>query len=303
MTQAKHPKLFFRQKLLLALLQKFGGKLPSIDLQKYLFLFTETCQQDKSYEFVPYRFGCFSFQSYADRRKFVEFGILDVGDKWTLLPTDIDYTFMLNSADQKKLDLFHRKYKSLRGNKLVQEVYKRFPYFATRSEIASDLMNKIELKAIEGEKPRQTEKAFFTIGYEGQSFENYLNRLLKNNVQVLCDVRKNPLSRKYGFSKRTLSDTLSKLDIEYVHMPELGIVSDKRQELNSQTDYNRLFDEYEKTTLKDNTQAVVELMGIIDEKQRIAITCFEAEQCMCHRGRVASAIAKHPDCDFPIRHI
>jgi len=102
MNQAKHPNLYSRQKLLLALLQKFGGKLTSIDLQKYLFLFTETCQQDKSYEFVPYRFGCFSFQSYADRRKFVDFGILDAGDKWFLLPTDADYVSMLAPSDQKK---------------------------------------------------------------------------------------------------------------------------------------------------------------------------------------------------------
>ncbi|WP_348602891.1 DUF488 family protein [Bartonella tribocorum] len=43
---------------------------------------------------------------------------------------------------------------------------------------------------------------FFTIGYEGKSLENYLNCLLENNIKILCDVRKNPISRKYGFSKR-----------------------------------------------------------------------------------------------------
>lgn len=303
MNHLHHPKLYSRQKTLLALLQKFGGKLSSIDLQKHLFLFTETCQKDKSYEFVPYRFGCFSFQSYADRRKFVEFGILDEGDKWSLLSTDVDYVSMLSESDQKKLDLFHKHFRSLRGNKLVHEIYRRFPYFAIHSEIAGDLMSKEELKEIEAKKPSQTEKAFFTIGYEGKTFENYLNRLIKNNVQVLCDVRKNPLSRKYGFSKRTLSETLEKLDIEYIHVPELGIVSDKRQQLNSQADYDRLFKEYEATTLKKNGEAVNQLMGIIGRKQRIAITCFEAEHCMCHRGRVAKAISKHPDCDFPIFHI
>ncbi|MCP4070674.1 MAG: DUF488 domain-containing protein [Hyphomicrobiales bacterium] len=303
MNHLSHPKLYSRQKTLLALLQKFGGKLSSIDLQKYLFLFTETCQKDRSYEFVPYRFGCFSFQSYADRRKFVEFGILDEGDKWSLLSTDVDYISTLSGSDQKKLDLFHKRFRSLRGNNLVHEIYKRFPYFAIHSEIAGDLMSKKELEEIEAKKPSQTEKAFFTIGYEGQTFENYLNRLIKNNVQVLCDVRKNPLSRKYGFSKRTLSETLEKLDIEYIHVPELGIVSDKRQQLNSQADYDRLFKEYEATTLKKNGEAVNQLMDIIGSKQRIAITCFEAEHCMCHRGRVAKAVSKHPDCDFPVFHI
>lgn len=303
MNRLSHPKLYSRQKTLLALLQKFGGKLSSIDLQKYLFLFTETCEKNKSYEFVPYRFGCFSFQSYADRRKFVEFGILDEGDKWSLLPSEVDYVSTLSESDQKKLDLFHRRFKSLSGNDLVYEIYRRFPYFAIRSEIAADLMSQKELEEIESKRPSQTEKAFFTIGYEGQTFENYLNRLIKNNVQVLCDVRKNPLSRKYGFSKRTLSETLEKLDIEYIHFPELGIISDRRQQLNSQADYNRLFREYEATTLKENGEAVNQLMDIIGGKQRIAITCFEAEHCMCHRGQVAKAVGKHPDCDFPILHI
>ena len=303
MERIKHPNLYSRQKLLLAILQKFGGKLTGIDLQKYLFLFTETCQQEKSYEFVPYRFGCFSFQSYADRRRLVEFGILEGGDKWSLLLIGVDYVSMLSNSDQKKLELFFDRFKSLRGNKLVQEVYRRFPYYATRSEIAADLMSKKELQEIEAEKPLQAEKAFFTIGYEGQTFENYLNRLLKNNVQVLCDVRKNPLSRKYGFSKKTLSETLEKLDIEYIHMPELGIISDKRRELNSKADYERLFNEYDTTTLKDNGDTVEQLMEILNDKRRIAITCFEAEHCMCHRSRVAKAISKHPDCDFPIIHI
>ena len=69
---------------------------------------------------------------------------------------------------------------------------------------------------------------------------------------MLCDVRKNPLSRKYGFSKSTLSETLNKLGIEYTHLGALGIASEKRQYLNAQSDYDRLFDEYENTILAQN---------------------------------------------------
>ena len=303
MNRPNHPALYARQKILLALLQKFGGELGSINLQKYLFLFTVTCQQDKSYEFVPYRFGCFSFQSYADRRKLIEFGILADSEQWNLLPTEVDYLSMLSSADQKKMGLFFERFSSLKGDGLIREIYRRFPYFATRSEIAENLMDADELRAIEEARPNQTGSAFFTIGYEGQSFENYLNRLIKNDVRVLCDVRKNPLSRKYGFSKKTLSDTLNKLSIEYVHLPDLGIVSDKRQALNSQSDYDRLFAEYEATTLKQNGAALNELAGIFAQKRRVAITCFEAKHCMCHRGRVANAMSSRPEWDCPIVHI
>ena len=303
MKQSNHPTLYARQKILLALLQTFGGELGSINLQKYLFLFTETCQSEKSYEFVPYRFGCFSFQSYADRRKLIEFGILADSEQWSLLPTDVDYLAMLNRTDQKKMALFFKRFKSLKGDNLVKEIYRRFPYFAIRSEIAIGLMDAEELQAIEKARPDQSEPAFFTIGYEGRSFENYLNRLIRNDVRVLCDVRKNPLSRKYGFSKKTLSETLNKLGIGYVHLPDLGIISDKRRELNSQSDYNRLFKEYEATTLKQNGAALDELADIFAQKGRVAITCFEAEHCMCHRGRVANAISSRPGWDCPIVHI
>jgi len=67
--------IFKRQKILLALLEYFGGSLHSTDLQKYLFLFTRL-QEEKSYHFVPYKFGCFSFQAYDDRRKLISKGIL-----------------------------------------------------------------------------------------------------------------------------------------------------------------------------------------------------------------------------------
>ena len=32
-----------------------------------------------------------------------------------------------------------------------------------------------------------------TIGYEGRSIDEYLNLLIKNNIKLLCDVRKNPI--------------------------------------------------------------------------------------------------------------
>ncbi len=293
--------MFYRQKILLALIEAFGGRLKSRDLQKYLFLFTQKCQQDKSYEFVPYKYGCFSFQSYADRRNLTEAGHLMSGDDWAL--NDNGHMSQLKKGDAQKVLAFKKHYGHLSGNDLIKEVYRNFPYYAINSEIANRLMSSEELDNIETQRPSQTESSFFTIGYEGQSFENYLNRLIRNNVKLLCDVRRNPLSRKYGFSKSTLSDSLKKLGIEYVHMPELGIVSEKRQQLNTQSDYDRLFDEYEKTTLKDNKAALDNLRSLVDKYKRVAITCFEAEPCQCHRGRVAKELVKLQGWDYPVEHI
>lgn len=302
MEKAEKIMLFQRQKVLLAILQAFGGKVKNRDLQKYLFLFTQTFQTEKSYDFVPYKFGCFSFQSYADRRRLTEMGILQSMEDWHIAG-DRDYLALLDQDTQKKIQLFHGQHKNIKGNDLVRKVYREYPYYAIRSEIASDLLDEQEMSHVAEARPTHDNYRFFTIGYEGSSFENYLNRLLRNNIKLLCDVRKNPLSRKYGFSKKTLSETLQKLDIEYVHMPELGIVSDKRQNLKTLKDYDRLFNEYEDTTLRNNKKAVRDLFDLFKKHKRIAITCFEATSCMCHRGRVAKAITELPEWKYEIEHI
>ena len=50
------------------------------------------------------------------------------------------------------------------------------------------------------------EAALQTLGHEGHSLESYLNRLLKPGTSVLCDVRLNPLSRKFGLTGPSARD-------------------------------------------------------------------------------------------------
>jgi len=73
-----------RQRVLLTLLDALGGQAAPTDFQKLLFLDTRE-EETPSYEFVPYRFGCFSFSSYADKRRLTERGLLvDDADQWKL---------------------------------------------------------------------------------------------------------------------------------------------------------------------------------------------------------------------------
>ncbi|MCY4304004.1 MAG: DUF488 domain-containing protein [Aestuariivita sp.] len=298
----KKIKYYYRQRVLISLLEEFGGRLNNLDFQKYLFLFTETCQNGRSYEFVPFKYGCFSFQSYADRRKLVELGVLKGGDAWEI-EDGVTFRTTLKSDDRIKIQQFHQKYRAIKGHDLVREVYTQYPYFALRSEIKSKVLSNKELAQIEAAKPLFEKPCLFSIGYEGRSFENYLNALIKNDIRIVIDVRKNPLSRKYGFSKKTLSETLTKLDIRYQHFPELGIRSEKRQSLKSQDDYNRLFDEFEKTVLTYNAASIRRLFDIFTRFERIALTCFEADVCMCHRGRVAQALETLPEWTYNVKHI
>jgi hypothetical protein len=55
--------LFERQRLLLTLLDALGGSAANTDFQKLLFVYTQT-EQSPTYEFVPYKFGAFSFTSF-----------------------------------------------------------------------------------------------------------------------------------------------------------------------------------------------------------------------------------------------
>lgn len=294
------PMVNYRQKTLIGLLNAFGGRLPNSDFQKYLFLFTREFQKEPSFEFVPYKFGCFSFQSYADKRRLVEVGILADSEDWCLQKKGLVEKSLF---DEENYDAFYSRYSKLKSKSLIKDVYRRYPYYAINSTIAEELMDADELKTIRAEKPAAADMCFFTIGYEGSSFEGYLNRLIQNNIAALVDVRRNPLSRKYGFSKKTLSDTVQKLGIEYVHIPELGISSDQRQELNTQADYDRLFAAYEKNELKKNKAALDKLFKLFLDRKRVAITCFEAHVCMCHRSRVANALSALPEWRYNIVHI
>ncbi|WP_374467044.1 DUF488 family protein [Ferrovibrio sp.] len=299
MTMIEKPVINYRQRTLLGLLNAFEGRLPRLDFQKYLFLYSQEFEHEPSFEFVPYKFGCFSFQSYADKRRLVEIGALEASEDWRLTAGFGMSDLFANDAFNR----FYKKYSGLKGDRLIQDIYRRYPYYAINSEIAPRLMNNTEIDVIRAARPEEKRPRFFTIGYEGSSFEGYLNRLIKNNVRTLVDVRRNPLSRKYGFSKKTLSETVEKLGIEYLHMPELGISSEKRQELNTQADYDRLFASYEKNELKKNRDALVSLCNMVKMKKRIAITCFEAHVCMCHRGRVAKALSQLPEWKYEISHI
>ena len=141
---------------------------------------------------------------------------------------------------------------------------------------------------------------FFTIGYEGISIDRYINKLAGNNIGLLCDVRKNAYSQKFGFSGKEMQNSLNESGIEYWHMPELGIVSEKRKQVNSASDKENLFEDYEKNVLGSNGQGLLNLQGLLVKYKRIAVTCFEADVNHCHRGRLAKYMQSLPGFNYPV---
>jgi uncharacterized protein (DUF488 family) len=297
--------LFDRQRVLLELLDALNEPVGSTDFQKLLFLYTREGEPTPSYEFVPYRFGCFSFTSYADKRRLIEQGLLDEDEQvWKLTESG---RRMARRGERSPLLMarFAKQYKSLRGNALIADVYQRYPYFATRSEIVEKVLPKKEDRVrVEAARPAKQVPGLVTLGYESKTLEAYLNQLLKDGVTLLCDVRRNPLSRKYGFSKSTLSHACEGVGIRYEHLPELGIPSEKRQDLETQTDYDKLFAAYERQTLPRQTKTLIKIASWIKEEgQRVALTCFELLPHQCHRHCVSDALQKSFGPKLAAHHI
>lgn len=282
--------LFERQRVLLTLLDALGDQVSPTDFQKLLFLYTRK-QEAPSYEFVPYKFGCFSFSSYADKRRLIEQGLLENdADQWKLTPEG-RATIRKRSVNPMVAARFNKDHAALRGNDLVAEVYRKYPYYATRSEIVDKVLkDKAEREIVARARPDKAAAGLLTIGYEGKCLETYLNQLLRAGVTVLCDVRRNPLSRKYGFSKTTLCGACESLGIRYEHLPELGIPSEERRELKTQADYDALFEDYERDSLPLQTEALATIRSWIKAGDRVALTCFELHPHQCHRHCVAEAL-------------
>ena len=285
-------RLLSRQRRLLTLLRALGGSIGNQDFQKLLFLYCQELTTEVPYEFVPYRFGAFSFTSYSDRRYLLASGLLaPAQSRWRLTPAGETVGGRVHEPD---VWAFARRYRSLRGRALVAETYRRFPYYAIRSEIIQETLadDRPSVSSVEASRPTASSSRLFTIGYEGRSIENYLNRLLKAVVTVLCDVRRNAISRKYGFSKRTLKGACDNVGIRYMHLRELGIESSRRRGLETYDDYNALFAEYEEEVSARREAALKTIGDSLQYGERVALTCYERHANWCHRGRIAAKLVK-----------
>ena len=286
--------LFDRQKLLLALVDALGGSVRSLDFQKLLFLYCQEAEETPTYEFIPYRFGGFSFTSYADKRRLIERELLAEEEHgWTLTAAG-GAAAAVPTPIRVRVEQFARRHAHLRGDALVAEAYRRHPYYAIRSEVADRLLagDSTALAAVARARPAAGRPGLCTIGYEGRSLEGYLNRLIHHGVTLLCDVRRNPLSRKYGFSKGTLAKGCEGVGIRYEHLSDLGIASDERRGLETQADYDALFMRYKRRSLPRQSKALARIRSWVEQGKRVALTCFEKLPQQCHRHCVAEALER-----------
>lgn len=294
--------MFYRRKIILGLIELLGGEVEKLRLQKLLFLYAMK-KQKPEYDFVPYKFGCYSYSAKADMNTMVKKGYLSETENKYGKSDAVIYLAKLKKEDARILQEVVSDYGQMSSNALIKHTYLNFPFYAIKSTIAKDVLPGKLYDRVEKAIPKDEEITLFTIGYEGISLEMYLQKLVKNNVKLLVDVRKNPLSMKFGFSKTLLKRYCNSLDIEYLHIPEVGINSDKRQELETQADYDRLFADYRTTTLLETSAHQKQIFALLKKYNRIALTCFEAEPCQCHRSHLAESISNFPEFQYPLIHL
>lgn len=122
---------------------------------------------------------------------------------------------------------------------------------------------------------------FWTIGYEGKAIDELMRNLKDHGISQLIDVRRNPISRKAGFSKTALGARLEKEGMIYRHLPDLGSPNAIRNDLRSGGSLESFFDQYG-AYLDTQAQAFDDLRGLVMVR-RSALMCFEKDFQECHR--------------------
>lgn len=283
-----------RQKALLMILQRVGGVASKTQMMKWAFLLScETPSHGGKtfYQFIPYQYGPYSFTLNQETDSLIRNGFLEKGTDncWKLTPLGKNLDITLPSDIRKDVYQITSTYGKLSGKNLINLIYDKYSWFTINSEIPG------------GRKEQRpvANRGIYTAGYEGKTVDEFLNLLLESGISRLIDVRYNPVSRRYGFHKTTLSRLCSSLSIDYQHFPGLGIPGSERECIGSGNQYIALFENY-RLNLSSHEKDLANVMRLL-KTQPSVLVCMEANPNCCHRNILAHHLATF--VDMPIRHL
>jgi len=135
----------------------------------------------------------------------------------------------------------------------------------------------------------------FTIGYEGATQAELIERLVRAGIRLLADVRAVPLSRRPGFSKNILAAGLREAGIDYLGLKALGTPPAGR-EAARRHDIARLRNIY--LHQLDLPEAIVQAAQLSDMAavRPTVLLCFERDPGCCHRRLLVEATM--PDAEM-----
>jgi len=286
-------RMLYRQRAILSLIQEAGGEASRLAVTKWAFLLREEYPSrggSSFYQFLPYKYGPFSFCLFQEASALVRDGLLEERgrDRWTLTAAGAPAADKVQPSVKTDVHRVVRAHAKKSSAALVDYVYERHPSYTVNSEI-----RKLRRRT-------EADVAVYTAGYEGLLIDGFLNGLIREGIARLIDVRNNPVSRRYGFHKSTLGRLCRNVGIEYVHFPELGVISRDRQDLDRPGARKALFDQYAKTTLRKQVDAIDRVAALVENGPSVLV-CMEACAKDCHRSRLAEPVAAKTG--LPVRHL
>ncbi|MDB5446890.1 MAG: hypothetical protein JWQ97_2207 [Phenylobacterium sp.] len=138
-------------------------------------------------------------------------------------------------------------------------------------------------------------KTLATIGYEGDTQPEVIEKLKRAGVEVLIDVRAVAASRRAGFSKTLLAASLAEAGIDYVHLRQLGTPKPGREAARK----GRVAEMraiYEEHLQEPGAQLELAKAGEIAQARKAALLCYEADAAGCHRAIVADRLCGALGC-------
>lgn len=136
--------------------------------------------------------------------------------------------------------------------------------------------------------------AIATIGYEGKTQAQMIDQLKAAGVELVVDVRAVAASRRPGFSKTILGASLDEAGIGYEHLRGLGTPKAGRDAARAgRTDEMRAI--FEAHLAEPQAQLQLARAQDLAGRKKIALLCFEAQACDCHRAIVAARLCEALD--------
>lgn len=137
----------------------------------------------------------------------------------------------------------------------------------------------------------------FTIGYEGETQGAVIARLKDARVQTLVDVRAVAASRRPGFSKTILAESLKTEGIGYVHLRDLGTPKAGRDAARKGriAEMRAIFEHH---LAEPAAEVQFGALRVLAAEQPVALLCFEADHAGCHRAVLAERLAAENDFEI-----
>lgn len=148
-------------------------------------------------------------------------------------------------------------------------------------------------------KHRFENDTLYTIGYEGLDFDEFVNKLEENEIEIVLDVRQSTDSNyKPEFNGEILEQRMPENDIEYRHDPDLGVHWTVRRAYKDRAIGHDCFADWYRWWIHEESDIdLLDLASDIERSGTTALLCIEKyaspegdQEHYCHRHHLAEEI-------------